>query len=385
MLRDAGAAARDARLLYEERARCGGTHHAFVLDGWVPVDSVGALRVLIEQRFSGSVVVEQLTREEWQGAQAPVKLRNPRLFRPFELVLRILPLPRYGSIDPTPFVAIFLPIFFGLMLGDVAYGIVLAIIATVLHRHTTEGTLLRAASEVAGACALFTILFGVLFGELLGDFGHRMLGMRPLLFSREEALVPFLVLAVGLGVVHVLLGLLLDTIAAGLHSPRRAAGRALTAVAVVLLVLALLALARVLPSALVTPAVIALVVVVIALIIIEGLIAPIELLSTVGRILSYARVMALGTASVMLAVVANRMVGALGSVLVGALFALVFHVINFAIGIFGPTIHALRLHYVEFFGTFYSPGGLAYRPFAHWKPDTPASHQEVSWNSSGLH
>jgi len=93
-----------------------------------------------------------------------------------------------------------------------------------------------------------------------------------------------------------------------------------------------------------------------------------ELLSTLGHILSYARVMALGTASVMMALAANRMVGAVGSVVVGVLFALLFHFVNFAIGLFSPTIHALRLHYVEFFGTFFSPGGVQYRPLRHWQP-----------------
>ena len=50
------------------------------------------------------------------------------------------------------------------------------------------------------------------------------------------------------------------------------------------------------------------------------------------------------------------------------LFALLFHLVNFALGIFAPTIHGLRLHYVEFFGKFHSPGGQAYRPFSHWRP-----------------
>jgi V/A-type H+-transporting ATPase subunit I len=77
--------------------------------------------------------------------------------------------------------------------------------------------------------------------------------------------------------------------------------------------------------------------------------------------------MALGMASVMLAIVANRLAGAVGSAVIGFLFALLFHLVNFAIGIFGPTVHALRLHYVEFFGKFYSPGGAPYRPFAHWR------------------
>jgi V/A-type H+-transporting ATPase subunit I len=78
--------------------------------------------------------------------------------------------------------------------------------------------------------------------------------------------------------------------------------------------------------------------------------------------------MALGTASVMLAIVANRLSGAVGSAVVGALFALLFHLVNFGLGLFSPTIHALRLHYVEFFGTFYSPGGTPYQPLGHWAP-----------------
>jgi len=77
--------------------------------------------------------------------------------------------------------------------------------------------------------------------------------------------------------------------------------------------------------------------------------------------------MALGTASVMLAVVGQPDGGAMGSAVVGVLLALLFHLVNFALGLFSPAIHALRLHYVEFFGKFYSPGGVEYRPFGHWK------------------
>ena len=55
------------------------------------------------------------------------------------------------------------------------------------------------------------------------------------------------------------------------------------------------------------------------------------------------------------------------------LFALLFHLVNFALGVFGPTVHALRLHYVEFYGKFYSPGGVEYRPLTHWHHD-PLAH-----------
>ena len=130
----------------------------------------------------------------------------------------------------------------------------------------------------------------------------------------------------------------------------------------------LLAAARVLPPIFFTPSVIAILVAFPILIVVEGFLAPVELLSTLGNVLSYARIMAIGTASVMLAVVANQMVGALGSTVVGVLFALLFHLVNFAIGVFSPSIHAMRLHFVEFFGKFYSPGGHPYEPFSHWKP-----------------
>jgi V/A-type H+-transporting ATPase subunit I len=125
---------------------------------------------------------------------------------------------------------------------------------------------------------------------------------------------------------------------------------------------------RVLPAALFTPLAVAILGAFVVLVALEGIVAVIELLSTFGHVLSYARIMALGMASLMLAVVANDMAGAMGSVLVGAVFALLFHLVNFALVVLSPTIHSLRLHYVEFFGHFFTPGGAQFRPLAHWHP-----------------
>jgi V/A-type H+-transporting ATPase subunit I len=345
------------------------SRRAFVLEGWLPAARRQRLSRELAARVGDTVVVEEIGREEWKGEDAPVILSNPRLFRPFEIIVRQLPLPRYGSLDPTPFVAVFFPMFFGLMLGDVGYGAVLAGLGLLLHSRSRPGSVLRTVAEIAGPCAAFTIIFGALYGELFGDLGHHWLGLRPLLFDREEAIVPFLGLAVALGLVHVLLGLGLGVANAlsGRH-PRAALGKGLTALMILLILAALLASLEVLPADLFTPSVIGLLVVFPILIFAEGFVAPIELLATIGNVLSYARIMALGVASVMLAVVANRMAGALGSAIVGAVFALLFHLVNFALGLFSPTIHALRLHYVEFFGRFYAPGGSEYHPLARWTP-----------------
>jgi V/A-type H+/Na+-transporting ATPase subunit I len=348
----------------------GVTPRAFVLEGWVPADGRNDLESALHRDVGDEIVVSELSSEEWASEDAPVVLKNPRLLRPFEALIRIMPLPRYGTVDPTPFVAVFFPAFFGLMMGDVGYGLVLAAIGLFLHARSKPGTVLRNVSEIIGPCALFAIIAGFLFGELFGDLGHRWLGLKPIAFSREEALIPFLLLAVALGAVHILLGLGLKVASNFRRHPRAALGSGLSALMLVLIILALLAAVDVLPKAFFTPAAVALLVAFPVLIVLEGLVAPMELLSTIGNILSYARIMALGVASVMLAVVANRMVGAVGSVAVGIVFALLFHLVNFAIALFSPTIHALRLHYVEFFGKFYSPGGVRYQPFGRWTHDT---------------
>lgn len=363
------AAAEDRLLGLEARERVGVTPRTFVLEGWVPQAAWSRLERLLADRVGPEVVVEAVAREHWQGEEAPVVLGNPRLFRPFEAVTRMLPLPRYGSIDPTPFVAVFFPMFFGLILGDLGYGAVLAAGAAWLHRRSAAGSSRRAVAEILGACAAFSIAFGLGFGELFGDLGHRWFGLRPLVLNREEALLPFLGLAVAIGFVHVVTGLVLGVINSARGHPRQAVGRGAALVMVLVIALALLAALDVVPRGLLTPAVIVLLVAFPVLVVAEGIIAPIELLSTFSNILSYARIMALGTASVMMAVVANRLAGSFGGVVVGLLFGLLFHLVNFVLGVFAPTVHGLRLHYVEFFGKFYSPGGVKYSPFAHWRPD----------------
>lgn len=360
---------RDRLLLLLARTQVHAGPHLFLLEGWVPKARFEELAMQVRSRFGPEVVLEPIGEENWVAEQAPVVLQNPALFRPFEVVTRMMPLPRYGTIDPTPFVAVFFPVFFGLMLGDVGYGVMLALIAGLLRFKSKPGTTLRNVSAVGLTCAASSIGFGFVFGELFGSLGHA-LGLRPL-FNREEAIIPFLGLSVALGAVHVLLGLVLAAVTSLRRGhPREAAGRGVALSMVVLTGLSLLAAFEVLPGALFTPFVIAVLVAFPLLIALEGLVALIELLSTFGHILSYARIMALGTASLMLAVVANQLVGAMGSVVVGVIFALLFHLVNFAIGVFSPTIHALRLHYVEFFGKFFSPGGASYRPLGHWNPQS---------------
>ena len=126
-------------------------------------------------------------------------------------------------------------------------------------------------------------------------------------------------------------------------------------------------LARVLPDRFMTPAIAGMIVGIVLLGSSLGwlgiIMGPIEFISLIGNILSYLRIAAIGLASVYLAKVANDIAGMVGNLIVGVIIAVLIHSLNLALGAFSPTIHSLRLHYVEFFRKFYEGGGRPYEPY----------------------
>lgn len=338
------------------------TGMCFVISGWLPTADLAQLSEQLARRFNGRVVVEQKELREEDLARAPIQLRNRGYFQPFELLTRILPLPRYGSFDLTPFVAIFFPLFFGLMLGDMGYGILLAALALGLVILGTGN--LRDVGKISGVAALYTIIFGGLFGECFGVLGNRLFGLRPLLLNRHESILPMLYFALALGFVHIVVGLVLGAISSCRQKEQQEAVFKIGSI-VMLFCLALLLFTRFSPATATVmewPLLLIVGIAIPVLFITGGLLAPLEVLKHIGNIISYARIMAIGLTSVLLAHVANTMAGMMGSIWLGIVIAILLHGFNIVLGIFAPTIHALRLHYVEFFSKIMSSGGHQYRP-----------------------
>jgi len=328
----------------------------------VPARDCRELEALLQREFGGRVVLQEREIREEELEQIPVALQNPAYVRPFELLVRLLPLPHYGTIDPTPLLAIFFPLFFGLILGDLGYGALLAGASGALVRWSRRPAV-KDAGKILGVCAFYTLVFGVLYGELFGPLGHDLFGLHPLLVARRQAIVPMLLFALAVGLVHVVMGLVLGCINAWrLQQRKKVWFRGLSAVALVGSALLIAAFALPWSDPVRRVLLAGLAVTIPLLMIFGGLLAPLELLQSLGNVISYARLMAIGLTSVLLAEVANRLAGLAGSLWLGILVALLLHAFNLLLGVFAPTVHALRLHYVEFFGKFLEPGGQRFAP-----------------------
>lgn len=360
---EARRAARAALERLRASGRCGATRFAFVVAGWMPEERLAPLTASAAARFGDQVAVlgRRPPRARW--GEVPVVLRNHPWARPFEPLLGLVSLPRYGSIDPTPLLAVGFPLFFGLVLGDLFFGALAAALALLARARGWGGRRGRDLTVVVLACAGASAVFGLLFGEALGGVGAHF-GLHPLLFERRSGLMTFLALTAGIGLGHLLLGAGLG-VASALRAGHRREAVARLGKLVLLGGGAVVVAAWLgpLPPWALPPALAVAGAGLLVAVLAEGPVAALDLVLGLGNVLSYARLMALGLASATLAEVANGLATAVQPP-AGLALAVLLHAVNFTLCLVSPVVAALRLHYVEFFERFYDEGGAPYRPFA---------------------
>ncbi|MBS3157941.1 hypothetical protein J4206_01500 [Candidatus Woesearchaeota archaeon] len=333
--------------------------------GYVPRDRVAQLTELLQKKTDNKLFIQE--QHIHHDEHIPVQLQNKKTIRPFQFFLDLYSLPNYHEVDPSFFLFLGFPFLFGFMLGDFGYGLVTLSLFYFL-KLKMQGKIAQQLFKILIIASLWSLAFGLFFGEF---FGYEEIAGFHIshVIGREHDKMLLLGAAVIVGIVHVNLGLLI-----GFYNELQHHGlwHAFCAkISWILLQLGCLLLYLSYGMYLIPPifGFVLLGISVILLYLGEGIRGLVELPSIFGNILSYARLMALGLASVGLAVVVNDMAAeffhepSILNIIVGIFILVIGHVINIALGILGPFLHSLRLQYVEFFTKFYSGGGIAYKPF----------------------
>lgn len=364
------------------RKEAGRTRFTLVVEGYVKAKDMDLFR----DRLSVFTDIEIIDEEPGEDDDVPVYLENHPIIRPFEAVTAIYGYPNYRELDPTPWLAPFFWIFFGLCLGDAVYGIMLSLFSWwfIKTQKLEDDRFMR----LLMYCGFSTILAGALTGSWFGDFPVSFL--KGTLIERITSSIvvldpindPMTLLLVSLafGIVHIWVGIIVKMVGT-IRAGQLADGIMDHGSWVVFLPgMVLWGLSKVgiiqsnIPLYIMAAGAV--------LVMISGgrsqkniLLKPI---SAVGRfydivgyfsdVLSYARILALMLASAIIGVVVNTisrlvvdMLPGVGWVVIPVILAF-GHLLNLAINALGSFVHSGRLQYVEFFSKFFEGGGTPFRP-----------------------
>lgn len=355
----------------------GKTDRTLMLEAWVPAKKADETVDIIKKSSEGYSIVEVTDPEE--ADDIPIHLDNPRWAKPYEMFVHMYSPPGYNEIDPTIFLALMFPFFFGFCLTDAGYGIADVIIGLVLIWGLGKvNKLMRNMGIIMVAGGLWAVVLGTITNSFLGDlYGRFILGdpsaAIPGTISSVNAFAHpdnILIMAIAVGVIYTIIGLIIgarNNIVAG--KVKEAIGEQIVwLIGMVGIGLAASSYLFGLSSILLYVGGVLAAIAVILLIYIVGAFGIMDIMGMVGNILSYARLLALGLATGGIAMTVNIFVQLVAGIpYIGILLVpIVFiggHIANGAFQTFGGIINALRLHYVEFFGQFYIGGSQKFRAF----------------------
>jgi len=355
-----------------------GTQKTLLLEGWTPKECEAKV-VEILDRYGCAHQFEAPGEDD----DVPVLLQNHHLVTPFTVVTDLFALPTYKSgLDPNPFMAPFFFLFFGIMTGDVGYGIMIALASWYILKKSrpAEGSEMKRLLQMGALCGISAIVWGLLFGGFFGNivpaFTGTMLGnqitLRPMLFDPVGNVMSMLAMALALGFIQVCFGLGLNAYKLIKHNrPMDAffdAGLDILLLFGVLLcivstnaglaVMGLSALGMLLTGGRENSNIIAK--------LFGGFVRVYNCINYLSDILSYSRLMGLALAAAIIAQVVNTIGLLIGPSTIGwVVFVPIFilgHTFNILIGLLGAFVHSTRLQFIEFFNKFYEYGGKEFTP-----------------------
>lgn len=374
----------------------GQSGHVFVVTGWVPSEKVDEMRDMLEEKFEGKVDLTELKPTHQEIEEAPVAIQNKPIARPFEFIYKLMKPPKYGRIDPTFIVAIFFPLLYGFIVGDAGYGIIVCSLAvllrTILKKKGKEAPFLNLFAGVLWISGISAMFFGILYFEAFGDLLFRIVGWPhghvawvwgytangmpwgwPLerLASHNKDMFEILLLTVlSIGVLHMSVALVVGVLDGIREGDKKHTYEKLGVLLFILGLVAIFGTMWGIKSLSGVGMGVGLVMIIVGVVMAaygNGFGGALEAVLSFGHILSYARLYAIGLASVILADVANALGAEFGGewylLPIGVIVAAIFHTLNICLAILSPSIHSMRLNLVEAFTKFYSEGDTVYEPF----------------------
>lgn len=372
------------------------SQRTFVLSGYAPAKSVPALQKAIGERYDCVIDVEEISEDE----EYPIQLKNNGFSSSMEGVLSAYGLPQRHEFDPTTIMSFFYVVFFGLMLSDAAYGLIIAVVCFILVKkfpRMSEG--MHKSLKMFMFCGLSTLVWGILFGGYFGDivdivsqnyFGTKVT-IQPLWFMPLNDPMKLLIWSMLFGTIHLFVGLgikgyvllrdkkivdffcdvvlwfifliglimmlLPSSIFASISQMEIVFSPGLTTLSKTLAIIGAVGLVLMSGRSSKNP----------VLRLALGAYDIYNITGWLSDVLSYSRLLALGLATGVIASVINQMGSMFGTSIVGTIaFIAVFifgHIFNMGINILGAYVHTNRLQFVEFFGKFYEGGGKPFEPF----------------------
>ena len=353
------------------------TKDSYMLEAWVPVKDTEKVEQLVEKSSEGHCAFELIEVEGTDDEDVPVLQQNGWYAKPFEYLVDMYSPVRYNEIDPTIFVAIMFPIFFGFCLTDAVYGLVVSAIGVVLLRGMGKlNKTMNAFGWILIWSGLWAVILGLLTNGFIGDFPERLAGFRlPTVFAPVEAFKhpdTILIIAIAIGVIYTNIGFIIGAIDNFRYGNKKEAIGSQLCWFVLEAGVIFLALGYLMPAIGMIGYIIGgvLVIACIGMLVYSGgAYGVMDIFGFMGDVLSYARLLALCLATGgiamtvnILAQMLNNMVPYAGIVL--AIFIFIFgHIANFAFQVLGAFINALRLNYVEFFSQFFMGGKGKFEAF----------------------